>query len=84
MNRIGHDNNPNSATNPISCPVVIAPDDTRHEPTASRRAVASVGRASKPGFEGRPDVAAPDAIVAERLAPSRRAARPRRPRVRAS
>ena len=48
MNRIGHDSSPNSATKPISCPVVIAPVDTRHDPTARRSAVASVGRASSP------------------------------------
>ena len=48
MNRIGHDSSPNSATNPIRSPTVIAPAATRQEPTASRRAVASVGNASSP------------------------------------
>ena len=48
MNRIGQDNSPNNATNPINSPGVIAPAATRHEPTASRRAVASAGNASSP------------------------------------
>ena len=46
MNRIGHESSPNSATKPISSPSVIAPVATRQAPTASSRAVASVGSES--------------------------------------
>ena len=48
MNRIGHESKPNSATNPTSSPELMLPFDTRHAPTASNSAVASVGSASRP------------------------------------
>ena len=46
MNRIGQARRLNRATNPISSPRVMAPTETRHEPTTSSSAAASAGRAS--------------------------------------